>query len=183
MAGDQYKRAGWHRESERAGREMETKDGRSCCNGHFHPRNLAHGRRHPQHQARARENGRRQGLGVHISRSRCHALMVVQDDSIVFDALTELQKTKMTLELLQETKIGVAVNAASKGCSGKGGDLAKELIKAWKALLPASSSSSSSATNSPSKCRFLTAHHISPRRQEPAPGASSPATKPNGMPL
>ena len=82
---------------------------------------------------------------AHRSAVALHSHRHTQDDGIVYDALVQLQKAAMTLELLQETKIGVAVNAVSKGCAGKGSDLAKELIKSWKALLPASSS------NTPSK--------------------------------
>ncbi|XP_063167865.1 transcription elongation factor A protein 3 isoform X2 [Candoia aspera] len=55
------------------------------------------------------------------------------------DLLKKLNSCTMTIELLQTTKIGVAVNTVRKHCSDKEVvDLAKLLIKNWKRLLESS---------------------------------------------
>uniref|UniRef100_A0A8C7WN04 TFIIS N-terminal domain-containing protein n=1 Tax=Oryzias sinensis TaxID=183150 RepID=A0A8C7WN04_9TELE len=52
------------------------------------------------------------------------------------DLLKELRSLKMTLKLLQETRIGMSVNSIRKHCTDEEViSLAKLLIKDWKRLL------------------------------------------------
>ncbi|XP_077991133.1 transcription elongation factor A protein 2-like [Glandiceps talaboti] len=61
------------------------------------------------------------------------------------DLLKALKELPMTLEVLQKTRIGMSVNSLRKQSSNDDViSLAKSLIKSWKKLLPAQSSSKSS---------------------------------------
>ncbi|CAL1531134.1 unnamed protein product [Lymnaea stagnalis] len=62
------------------------------------------------------------------------------DHASALDLLKALQDTKMTLEVLQKTRIGMTVNNLRKASSNdEVVTLAKTLIKNWKKLLPADS--------------------------------------------
>ncbi|XP_077867010.1 transcription elongation factor A protein 1-like [Saccoglossus kowalevskii] len=62
-----------------------------------------------------------------------------------FDLLKSLKELPMTLEVLQVSRIGMSVNSLRKQSSNEEViSLAKSLIKSWKKLLPAPSSSKSS---------------------------------------
>uniref|UniRef100_A0A3B3BXL8 Transcription elongation factor n=1 Tax=Oryzias melastigma TaxID=30732 RepID=A0A3B3BXL8_ORYME len=63
------------------------------------------------------------------------------------DLLKELKNIKMTLKLLQETRIGMSVNSIRKHCTDEEAiSLAKLLIKDWKRLLDSGRTQSGKAT-------------------------------------
>ncbi|KAI8774217.1 transcription elongation factor S-II [Biomphalaria glabrata] len=71
------------------------------------------------------------------------------DHSSALDLLKALRDTKMTLEVLQKTRIGMTVNNLRKASSNdEVVSLAKTLIKHWKRLLPADSPGGISRSNS-----------------------------------
>ncbi|KAH9523659.1 hypothetical protein Btru_040617 [Bulinus truncatus] len=71
------------------------------------------------------------------------------DHSSALDLLKALRDLKMTLEVLQKTRIGMTVNNLRKASSNDDVvSLAKTLIKNWKKLLPADSPGGISRSNS-----------------------------------
>eukprot|EP01135_Chromosphaera_perkinsii_P007067 Nk52_evm6s684 gene=Nk52_evmTU6s684 len=65
------------------------------------------------------------------------------DNSTAGDVITRLEKTKVTVELLQKTMIGTSVNTLRKldGVEKQVASRAKNLVKGWKKLLPGTPSS------------------------------------------
>ncbi|CAH2221727.1 Transcription elongation factor XSII-K1 [Pelobates cultripes] len=97
----------------------------------------------------------------------------------ILDLLKELQRFQMTVPLLRRTRIGVTVNKLKKRNDEQEiGDLAKNIIKAWKKLLDSSYKEKSTTTNT---------HLESPPRAEMTRPHTSPQNKlhpenPSGCP-
>ncbi|XP_063309890.1 transcription elongation factor A protein 3-like isoform X2 [Pelobates fuscus] len=87
----------------------------------------------------------------------------------ILDLLKELQRFQMTVPLLRSTRIGVTVNKLKKRHDEREiGDLAKNLIKAWKKLLDSSYKEKTNKTNtqleSPPRAE-MTRPHTSPQNK------------------
>merc|ERR1719322_1859328 len=76
----------------------------------------------------------------------------LRKSSQALDLLRSLNETKMNLQILTKTRIGMTVNALRKSSQDEDViTLAKNLIKAWKKFLPDNSGSSSSANSEKDK--------------------------------
>merc|ERR1719322_387624 len=76
----------------------------------------------------------------------------LRKSSQALDLLRSLNETKMNLQILTKTRIGMTVNALRKSSQDEDViTLAKNLIKAWKKFLPDNSGSSSSASSEKDK--------------------------------
>merc|ERR1711953_105298 len=74
------------------------------------------------------------------------------DSGQALDLLKSLNDTKMNLQILTKTRIGMTVNALRKSSQDEDViTLAKNLIKAWKKFLPDNSGSSSSGNEKDKK--------------------------------
>jgi hypothetical protein len=114
-------------------------------------------------------------------------LLAVENNDInsALDAVSKLEKSALTKEILEATRIGGAVNEARKKISTSAPEVAKRcraLIKAWQKLAefqrpPSSNSSSTNGTPrlvSPAVRRGLTPH--TPARRITSTGLQAPGT-------
>ena len=73
---------------------------------------------------------------------------VYQDSELATDLISQLEKSKVTVEILTKTAVGASVNTLRKrdGIDKSVASRAKALVKGWKKLLPSSGNGSAAAT-------------------------------------